>query len=236
MKSKTSKSSSGKGALLESVYSYLSLFFLNEHDEIRTKRILEAMNIIDRKYFVDPAGAYVDAPVMIGEGQTSSQPSTVARMLFLADLKQKDKVLEVGSASGWTACLASFLVHPGRVVSIELIPSLNRKSVANWKSLRKDLKKTDSKKVDNIDFRLENLFDLARDAEEAFDKIIITAGITLNQEIKIKDIAIKMLKSNGILICPYTSGPMLILKKVEGDIIKDYTGEDYAFVPLIEDD
>ncbi|MCA1794674.1 MAG: hypothetical protein LC660_12555, partial [Desulfobacteraceae bacterium] len=62
--------------------------------------ILHAMDKVDRKYFIDH-DPYVDAALSIGHGQTISQPSTVARVLMLAELSPGHDVLEIGFGSGW---------------------------------------------------------------------------------------------------------------------------------------
>ena len=96
----------GKEEMIESVRSYLSSFGKVGENE---KNILKAMREIDRSRFIN-SGAYLDTALPIGEGQTISQPSTVARMLQLLDLKKGDKVLEIGSGSGWNASLVGVLV------------------------------------------------------------------------------------------------------------------------------
>ena len=69
--------------------------------------------------------AAADEPLSIGHGQTNSQPSTVARMLRLLDVRPGQRVLDVGSGSGWSAALLGRLVGPeGEVLGVELIPEL----------------------------------------------------------------------------------------------------------------
>ena len=71
---------------------------------IKDRRVMEAFLRVPRHKFVPPEyrdAAYIDAPLPIGEGQTISQPSTVARMLLLAELQERDDVLEIGTGSGW---------------------------------------------------------------------------------------------------------------------------------------
>src|SRR4051812_9944700 len=64
--------------------------------------------------------AGVDEPLPIGHGQTNSQPSTVRRMLSLLDVEPGQRVLDVGSGSGWTTALLAHLVGPGgSVVGVE---------------------------------------------------------------------------------------------------------------------
>src|SRR5215211_7614975 len=76
-----------------------------------------------------PAGARshaaYDGPIPIGYGQTNSQPSSVAAMLRLLDVRPGHRVLDVGAGSGWTTALLGHLVGPtGQVIGVELVPEL----------------------------------------------------------------------------------------------------------------
>ena len=88
--------------------------------------------------------------------------------------------------------------------------------------------------MSNIEFRVLNIFKELDTWQERYDRIIITAGINLSQEYLIAQLAEKMLLEKGILVCPYTYGPLIILKKEEGRIIRDTTMEQYVFVPLLD--
>jgi protein-L-isoaspartate(D-aspartate) O-methyltransferase len=73
-----------------------------------------------------------DGPLDIGHGQTSSQPRTVDAMLRLLEVRPGDRVLDVGSGSGWTTALLAHLTGPeGEVVGVELEPDLVRFGSAN---------------------------------------------------------------------------------------------------------
>ena len=73
----------------------------------------------------DRRRAGYDGPLAIGHGQTSSQPSTVAAMLRLLDVRAGQSVLDVGAGSGWTTALLGHLTGPaGRVRGVELEPDL----------------------------------------------------------------------------------------------------------------
>ena len=107
---------------------------------IKDKRILEAIARIPRHLFLPEQFeeyAYQDSPLPIGEGQTISQPFIVARMTELMDLKDGDKVLEIGTGSGYQA---SVLVEMGmKVTTIERIEELAVRARAVFQSLSYDI-------------------------------------------------------------------------------------------------
>ena len=94
---------------------------------IKSESVIGAMEKIPRERFVLPEArhlAYTDIPTSIGEGQTISQPYIVALMVEGLGLRGHEKVLEVGTGSGYQAAVLSLLVPRGRVVTVELLPSL----------------------------------------------------------------------------------------------------------------
>lgn len=98
-------------------------------------RVEQAFRAQHRRDFL-PRGvrrrAPEDAPLPIGHGQTSSQPSTVAAMLRLLDVPVGARVLDVGSGSGWTTALLAHLVGPtGWVLGLELVPALAEQGAAH---------------------------------------------------------------------------------------------------------
>ena len=203
--------------MLKSVRNYLSNF--GSVDE----RIINVMKKFDRKYFVPEimrAFAYEDEPLNIGYGQTISQPSTVARMISLLELKAGDSVLEIGTGSGWNASLISYLIgEKGKVLSLEIDKNLiknAKQAIGNFKIKNIKIKSKDFRKIN-----------------EKFDKIVFTAGIERGREVVIDGFAYKSLNENGILICPYRVGPLIIDKKLNDKIEKSSTREEYVFVPLI---
>jgi protein-L-isoaspartate(D-aspartate) O-methyltransferase len=205
-----------KKEMLKSVRSYLSRF------GSANEEILDAIDKVDRKNFIpaDYAGqAYIDAAIPIGKGQTASQPSTVARMLSLLKLKKGSSVLEIGSGSGWNACLLGFLVGNGKVLSLEI-----HKELAD--NARKNVKKSGIRNVEieEKDFRKLN---------RKFDKIIFTAGISRDEEKMIKDFAESHLLENGILVCPLRTGPLIVARKTRTGVKTEHTRDEYAFVPLL---
>jgi protein-L-isoaspartate(D-aspartate) O-methyltransferase len=92
---------------------------------IRSPRVLEAMSIVPRHRFVDPAlaeHAYEDRPLAIGHGQTISQPYMVARATELAAPRATDRALEVGAGSGYQAAVLGQLA--AEVFAVEIVPEL----------------------------------------------------------------------------------------------------------------
>ncbi len=217
-----------KKQMLESVYNFNSSFYLKQEQERLLKNIIKIMKIIDRKYFYSGTEVYLDTALPIGKGQTVSQPSTIARMIILAEIKKGEKVLEIGVGSGWTSCLISYLTQE-KVKSLEIIPEIKEQAEKNIKNLNDNLKNKKKEKV-NVDVEMKNI--LKQDIKERYDKIIFTAGINKNQEKNIEEIGIKNLKSRGKLICPYQFGPIVLLNKKNKEIKKESTKEKYLFVPL----
>ena len=202
-----------KTQMLHSVRKYLSQF--GKPDE----KILQAIEKIDRKNFmeINKERAYEDSAIPIGHGQTSSQPSTVARMLSLLNLKKTDKVLEIGTGSSWNAALLGYLSK--KVLTLEIVSELAKISGEKIKKLG----------IKNVEVKQKDF----RKLNQKFNKIIFTAGISPEQEQLIENFAKNHLKQNGILICPYREGHLIILKKKKTKIEKNYTEENYVFVPLI---
>jgi protein-L-isoaspartate(D-aspartate) O-methyltransferase len=94
---------------------------------VRAESVIRAMERVPRELFVPPESrhmSYLDTPLSIGEGQTISQPYIVALMAAALGLRGWDRVLEVGTGSGYQAAILSLLVPEGRVVSVELVPIL----------------------------------------------------------------------------------------------------------------
>jgi len=95
---------------------------------LKTPDIIAAFEKIDRQNFIRPdnfSDAYGDYPLPIGQNQTISQPYTVAFMLELLQAGSTDKILDVGSGSGWTTALLADLVDKGGYVyGTEIIPEL----------------------------------------------------------------------------------------------------------------
>lgn len=103
---------------------------------IRDERVLEAMGRVPRELFVPPelaANAYDDSPQPIGQGQTISQPLIVALMTEALELQGDERLLEVGTGSGYQAAVLSLLTR--QVVTVERFPDLAETARARLVSL-----------------------------------------------------------------------------------------------------
>ena len=190
-----------------------------KQDGIKDLTVLKAIEKVDRKLFVPKefrSQAYEDHPIEVGFGATISQPYTVAFMLQALELKEGDKILEVGTASGWNSALISLIVgKKGKVFTTEIIPEL-------VKSAKEKLKNFKNIKIILTDGS-EGLVKYA-----PFDKIIVTAACP-----EVPKALISQLKQNGILIAPIgslTNQEMIKITKAK-QIIKENLGE-FMFVPL----
>src|SRR3972149_2720436 len=119
---------------------------LMEEGILKTPSIIDAFEKVDRKDFVPEElkdRAYLNTPLPIGYGQTISQPLTVAFMLELLQPEKGNKILEIGSGSGWQTALLAYIVSGERkVFAAELIPELmafGRQNVATYGFIKKGL-------------------------------------------------------------------------------------------------
>jgi protein-L-isoaspartate(D-aspartate) O-methyltransferase len=186
--------------------------------------VLSVMLQIPREKFVPKEQrhlAYKDAPVSIGFGQTMSQPYTVAFMTDLLDLGKNDKVLEVGTGSGYQAALLSKLAK--EVYTIEIIPELAERA-------KRTLKKLDYK---NVQVRSES-GEYGWPEAAPFDAVIITAGLGE----KVPEELFDQLKPDGVLVAPlgrtHNKTMTRFKKNKTGIIIREKFGI-FHFVPFIEE-
>jgi protein-L-isoaspartate(D-aspartate) O-methyltransferase len=154
---------------------------------IKDPRVLEAMRTIPRENFLDGqyrSEAYSDHPVPIGGGQTVTQPYVAALMTELLDISSSDRVLEIGTGSGYESAILSKLAR--HVYSIEILPDIARKAQERLRALH----------CDNIDFRVGDGY---RGWAEAapFDAILVTAASR-----KIPEPLLDQLAPNGRMVIP----------------------------------
>lgn len=200
------------------------------------KKIIRAMQVIDRKFFVlkeDKEKCYVDMPLSIGYNQSISQPTTVARMLSLSQFSREMDVLEIGTGSGWNAALTAYLVYPGSVITAERIKPLQKQAKKNFDKLNYKLKKK---------LKIDFIFSDALDKKskiwiKKYDRIVATAGINYNLIEKIKDMGKKLLKESGLLLYPTREnesyGAIELWQKKKEKLQRIYREIGYSFVPLL---
>lgn len=187
---------------------------------INDKRVLAAMRKVPRHLFVPEESrwqAYEDMALPIGEGQTISQPYMVAIMTQLLELRGDEKVLEIGTGSGYQAAILAELAR--EVYTIERIEALGGKVEALLRELG-----------------YWNIYvfigDGTKGLEEKspFDRIIITAAAP-----KIPTCLVSQLNDGGIIVAPVGQRFSQLLIKVRKS--KDALDEEYStpciFVPLI---
>lgn len=188
---------------------------------IQNEAILNAIENIPRHLFMDSSFlefAYQDKPFPIGSGQTISQPFTVAFQTELLEVKKGDKILEIGTGSGYQACV---LVELGaKVFTIERQKKLYQKT---------------KEFLPSLGYRIKTFYGdgfLGLPAFQPFDKIIITAGAPFTPE-KL----LKQLKIGGIMVIPEGKGDVQIMKKiirVSETTFDTQEHGNFRFVPLLE--
>lgn len=188
---------------------------------IKDQRIIDAIGKIPRHYFMDSSFenfAYRDVPFPIGAGQTISQPYTVAFQTELLEIKKGEKVLEVGTGSGYQACVLMEL--GAKVFSIERQKMLYDKTRILLNDLGYNVKT----------FYGDGYKGLPTFAP--FDKILITAGAP-----DVPMDLLKQLKIGGIMVIPVggeEGQKMIKIEKIgENEYNKSQHG-DFAFVPMLK--
>jgi protein-L-isoaspartate(D-aspartate) O-methyltransferase len=187
---------------------------------IKDERVLNAMKKVPRHLFIDESmqhKAYDDMALPIGEGQTISQPYMVAVMTQLLELKGNEKVLEIGTGSGYQAAILAELAE--EVYSVERVTALAIKAEERFHSLG----------YNNILVKTGD-GTLGWPEEAPFDRIIITAGTP-----KIPEPLIEQLSEKGVIIAPVGerfSQQLLKVRKSKGKLLEDYHTP-CVFVPLI---
>lgn len=158
-----------------------------ERRGIRDLRVLAAMRKVARHLFVPEeyqGHAYDDEPVPIGQDQTISQPYIVAYMTECLQLSNKDRVLEIGTGSGYQSAILAELAQD--VYSVELVESLSGAAQEKFRELN----------YINIHCRIGNGWK-GWPEEAPFDKVIVTAAAS-----EIPEDLIKQLKDGGRMILP----------------------------------
>lgn len=186
---------------------------------IKSPAVLAAINKVPRHFFFENAlleHAYQDKAFPIGEGQTISQPYTVAFQTEKLEIRPGDKVLEIGTGSGYQACI--LLELGARVYTIEYNRVLYEKTKVF---------------LPQISYRPYFFYGdgtKGLPAKAPFDKILVTAGAPV-----VPDALIEQLAEGGILVIPVgdrEKQAMVRLSRKNGKILKEEFAN-FAFVPLL---
>lgn len=190
---------------------------------LKTPRIIEAFKKIKRVDFLPEDMkdlAEVNEALPIGFGQTISQPSVVAFMLEKLQPERGDKILDVGSGSGWTSALLGEIVgKKGKVLAIELISELKEfgeKNISQYSFIEKGIVQCISADGSK-----------GYPKEAPFDRILCSASAQSAIPQKWKE----QLKLGGRIVTPIGSSIWLFIKKEGGFEKVEYPG--FIFVPLI---
>ncbi len=192
---------------------------------LKTPEIISAFRKIKRIDFLPEElkqFAELNEPLPIGYEQTISQPLTVAIMLELLQPKEGDKILDIGSGSGWTTAILSEIVgKSGKVYGIELI---------------KELKEFGEKNTEKYNFVRKGIAKFIRGdgskglpEEGLFDKILVSVATD-----KIPSKLREQLKINGRLVIPVKNSIFLIIRKPDKFEEKEFFG--FSFVPLAKEE
>lgn len=189
---------------------------------ISDERVLNAINNIPRHYFLDSAFdkvAYEDRAFPIAESQTISQPYTVAYQTQLLEVKQHEKVLEIGTGSGYQAIVLAEM--GAKVFTIERQKKLfdeHRKFILRGK-------------YPNIKYFYGDGYE-GLPTFAPFDKIIVTAAAPY-----VPPKLIGQLKNGGMMVIPVGEGSvqkmMRIHKETDGSITEEVF-DNFSFVPMVE--
>lgn len=189
---------------------------------ITDKNVLQAIGKIPRHHFMDSmfiGHAYVDKAFPIAADQTISQPYTVARQTELLEVKKGDKILEIGTGSGYQA--AVLLEIGAQLFTIERQNALFKKT----KSFLPKLGYSPKKMIFGDGY-------IGLEEEAPYDGIIVTAGAPY-----VPNPLLAQLKIGGKLVIPVGENVQIMtvfLRKSETEFEKEEYGE-FRFVPLLED-
>ncbi len=184
-----------------------------------------AFKAIDRKDFLHDdykVEAYEDYPLPTLEGQTISQPTTVAFMLELLDPQEGDIVLDIGSGSGWVTALLGHMVGPeGRVIGLEIKPELVKQSKINLKKYSKLNLPVEIRQAD----KETGLY-----KEGPYNRIISGASFPTKEDAPVE--LLLQLAQGGVMVVP-VGDSLFKFEKVSDEEVVETEFEGFTFVPYI---
>lgn len=186
------------------------------------EKVLDAIGKVPRHAFLDKAfleKAYEDRPFPIGEGQTISHPSTVAYQTQLLDVQKDDKILEIGTGSGYQTAVLSQM--GAKIYSLERIKALHDRA----KRILNEIGVKNARCLYGDGFEGYPVF-------APYDKIIITAAAP-----EIPEKLLAQLKIGGIMVIPYGEGDKQVMYKItrKGEAnFEQTTYDSFSFVPMLK--
>ncbi len=187
---------------------------------LKTDSIIKAFQKVDRKFFIPKEfkeNIYDDRPLPIGDNQTISQPSTVAFMLELLNVQEGNKILEIGSGSGWVVALLCYLAtQSGSVLGLERVDKLVKTGQNNLLKLGFKTNCIIKKAGTNLGV-----------PGNKFDRILVSASAD-----NIPKILFEQLNTGGNLVMPVKNS-ILKFKKISETKITKQEFPGFVFVPLI---
>lgn len=207
---------------------------LIKYGYLKTSSIIEAFQAVDRIDFVPPelkSEAYVNAPLPIGQGQTISQPLTVAFMIELLEPQPGEKILDIGAGSGWQTAILAYIISStslkikdqkiGKVFAVERIKEIcqfGKQNVANYNFLEKGI----------VEFFCRD-GSLGLKDYAPFDRIIAAAAAE-----EIPKAWKEQVRIGGRIVAPIDQS-IVAVDKIGKDKFEQKEFFGFSFVPLIKD-
>lgn len=195
---------------------------LEDSGVLKSENIKQALLGVDRRKYV-PARleelAYSDSPLVLAEGQTISQPTTVVFMLELLGLQSGHKVLDIGGGSGWVSALMGYLVGPkGHIYAYEINDVIGMIGQEN----------IEKNGVKNVTYKIIHAAQ-AWDDNAPYDRIHSGAAFKeLPMDLKQK------LAIGGIMVAPTQDGYVKKITRISETEFEEEEHYGFAFVPFVE--